>query len=88
MQDIMAIQSKTQRKAVTVFLSLKDYDQLTAICKERGQSRADFLRAAMQVAEKVPNLNTRPLAGICLEKHKARLRRERAAERRREKKGE
>ena len=88
MCDMTKDESKSQRKAVTVFLSLKDFDRLTAICKGRRQSRADFLRGAMEVADKVPNINTRPLAGACLEKHKARLKRERAARRRRERKGE
>jgi hypothetical protein len=80
--------NESRRKGVTVFLSMDDYDRLAAICKSRGQSRADFLRAAMQVADKVPSLKTRPLVGACLEKHKTRLRRVQAAQRRLERKGE
>ena len=83
-------------RAVLVYLSDEDADRLAAVCKERGQSRADFLRAAIRVADKVPADKTPRLFGACLERHRARVRREkrraartagRAAERRTERKG-
>ena len=73
---------KPSRKPVLVMLAPEDYDRLAELCRERGQNRADFLRAAIGAADKIPVINTRPLSGACLERHKARLRRERAAQRR------
>ena len=67
------------KKPVTVFLRTQEYEALAAICAERGQTRADFLRAAIQVADKVPIIHTRPLSGACLELHKAKVRREKRA---------
>ena len=73
---------KPSRKPVLVMLDPEDYDRLAELCRKRGQNRADFLRAAIQVADKVPVINTRPLSGACLERHKAKVRREKAAKRR------
>lgn len=70
------------KRPVTVFLDKKAFDKLTRLCADRGISRADFLRGAVEVADRVPSMKTRPLTGICLERHKKRLRREKAAARR------
>ena len=70
------------KRVVTVYLSEQDFARLDSICKAREQSKADFLRGAMQVHRKIPVLNTpRPLVGACLDNHKARLRREKRAAR-------
>lgn len=70
----------TKRFPVTVMLSEEDFSRLTQICKVRGQSRADFLRGAIGVHEQVPVIKTRPLSGACLERHLARLEREKVQE--------
>lgn len=72
----------TKKILVSMLLSAEDHARLSAICEARGQSKADFLRAALEVHESVPNINTRPLSGACLEKHRAKQRRDKARERR------
>lgn len=67
---------------VMVKLSREDFDKLTEICKERGQSRADFLRGAIEVHKKIPVIKTRPLSGACLDRHLARVEREKREKRR------
>lgn len=64
------------RVGISMVLSREDFVRLETICREREQSRTDFLRAALSVAELVPNENYRPLTGICLERHEAKKRRE------------
>ena len=76
MQQVAKAQS-TARRPVMVFLSQEDYDRLTKICESRQQSRADYLRAALTVPSAIPNFNSRPLVGICLDRHRAKLKRER-----------
>lgn len=67
-----------RKKSVTVFLDAEEFDLLARLCEERGQTRADFLRAAMHAADRIPATRTEwPLAGAVLEKHKAKVRRER-----------
>lgn len=67
---------REKRYPVMVFLSAKDFNLLAKVCRERGYSRADFLRNALKVWQKVPSVKTRPLTGIALERHEARLKRE------------
>lgn len=74
----MAKSNAERKRPVTVFLDRSDFEKLREICERRGQSRADFLRAAISVAKSVPATKTRPLSGACLERHLARLRREKA----------
>ena len=76
-----------KKRSITVFLSEIDFERLDTICKDRSQSRADFLRAAMQIHEQVPMLNTRPLVGACLAKHLKKVEREKKAGRRSPEKG-
>ena len=71
------------KRVVTVYLSEPDFARLDAICKTRDQSKADFLRGALKVHPKIPVIHTpRPLVGVCLVNHQARLRREKRAARR------
>lgn len=65
-----------KRFPVTIMLDRARFDALTAICEDYGISRADFLRSAIANHEHVPAVRTRPTTGICLERHKARIRRE------------
>lgn len=69
------------KKGVLIVLSQADYERLTEICMARHQSRADFLRGAMDVHEAIPLVNTRKLQGACLQKHLARLEREKQEKR-------
>lgn len=78
---------KPEKLPVTVFLSREDYDRLAAICKERGQSRADYLRSAIKVPDAIPVLQTRPLTGACLDKHLARVAREKRGRKSSKRKG-
>jgi hypothetical protein len=68
-----------EKRAVTVYLRVEEFEALAALCEARGQTRSDFLRAAIEVADRVPIINTRPLSGACLELHKAKVRREKRA---------
>ena len=61
---------------ISMLLRREEFDRLAGLCKERGQSRTDYLRASLLVPEAVPNINTAPLRGACLDKHLARLQRE------------
>ena len=67
---------------VTVSLSQEEFERLNAICGERAQSKADFLRSAMACPSRIPILRTRPnaengrLRGACMKKHLTRLKRE------------
>jgi hypothetical protein len=65
-----------EKKTVTVFLSKREYDDLAAVIQGRAQSRADFLRDAIAAHECIPQVHRRKLTGVCLNLHKARLRRE------------
>ncbi len=67
------------KRPVMVHLGSEDFERLTEICEEHGISRADFLRSAIAAAETIPLLQTRPLTGVCLERQKARLAREKRA---------
>ena len=79
------IHKDKKKRPVTVFLSLEDYDKLAQVCTANGISRADFLRSALAVHPRIPMINTRPLSGACLQRHKARLAREMRAARNRDK---
>lgn len=62
---------------LTVSLRQSERDRLTEICAERGQTKSDFVRAAIGVAASVPATKTpRPLVGACLENHRAKVRRD------------
>ncbi len=65
------------KKGFCILLSWEDHARLDALCRARRQSKADFLRSAMTVAEAVPLLRTKPLSGAALDRHLAKLRRER-----------
>jgi len=71
--------SRAKKFAVLVHLKREEYDRLEEICKERGISRADFLRGAIQSAEKIETPKTRPVTGIAKKRQQARLRREKRA---------
>ena len=75
----METESRPKRHVVLVMLSTADFDWSNSIRRGRRQKRADFLRGALQVADREPNINTRPLVGACLGKHRARLGREKRA---------
>ncbi len=79
------IHKDKNKRPVTVFLSLEDYDKLARVCADNGVSRADFLRSALAVHQRIPMINTRPLSGACLQLHEARLAREMRAARKRDK---
>ena len=69
-----------KKRPVSVFLRVEEFEALAALCEARGQTRADFLRAAIQVADRIPIIHTRPLSGACLELHKAKVRRDQRAQ--------
>lgn len=73
-----------ERRSVRIELSGEDFRKLDAICRERGQSKSDFLRGAMQVADQVPNINTRPLVGACLKLHQQKVAREKREQRKKQ----
>lgn len=75
--------ARNARFPVMVYLTREDFETLSAVCEERGQSRADFLRSALKVHERIPAEKTRPLTGACLERHLARLEREKREKRKR-----
>ena len=83
----MRTKSAPSRTGICILLKPEEHQRLTTICKDRGQSKADFLRAAIEVHELVPVVKTRPLVGACLDKHLARLEREKRDRRRKRKKG-
>ena len=73
------VKRKAANPVVLLSVSLRrsELDRLTEICAARGQTKTDFVRAAIGVAAKVPNTKTpRPLTGACLELHKAKVRRD------------
>ena len=72
-----------ERVGLSMVLRRTEFDRLTSICKRRGQSMTDFLRGAIKAHRQVPNINTRPLSGACLQKHLDRLEREKRTRRRR-----
>ena len=74
--------SPMEKKVVTVFLGQADYDRLTEICESRHQTRADFLRDAIDAHESIPQKHKVKLRGICLERHLDRLKAEKRAARR------
>lgn len=74
------------RRTVTISLTISDHERLDALCKARAQSKADFLRGAMAVAERVPIIKTKPLSGSALDRHKAKVARERREARRQQRK--
>ncbi len=78
--------TRENRYPVMVYLSREDFEKLSRVCEERGQTRADFLRSALDVPEKIPAKKTRPLSGACLDRHLARLEREKREKRKRVKK--
>ncbi len=67
---------------VTVHLDERDFRRLNELCDERGQSKTDYIRAAIRVPEHVPIMSTRPnvknkrLRGAPMRSHQAKLRRE------------
>ena len=72
-----------KRRAITVLLSAVDVDLLEKRCAERGQSKSDFFRSAIRHGEELPIVHSKqPLAGACLDKHLARLAREKRKDRR------
>lgn len=70
------------KKAVLVYLSQADYERLTEICESRHQTRADFIRDAIDAHEVIPQEHKVKLRGICLERHLDRLKVEKRAPRR------
>jgi hypothetical protein len=60
------------KRPVMVHLDPEDFDRLTELCERNGVTRADFLRSAIEVADTIPLLQTRPLTGVCLERHVAK----------------
>ena len=72
---------------ISMLLRREELDRLAELSKERGHSRTDYLRAALLVPEAVPVIKTAPLRGACLDKHLARLEREKRERRRAKRKG-
>jgi hypothetical protein len=74
----MSAKKTTRKILVSMLLNAEDHARLTELCQSRKQSKADFLRGAMLAHEVIPVIKTKPLSGACLDKHQARLKRERA----------
>lgn len=72
----------SQTKPVLVHLSQADYTRLVEICKARHQTRADFFRDAIEAHGTIPQLHAVKLRGICLERHKNKVKAEKRAARR------
>ena len=70
------------KKPVMVYLSQGDYDRLTEICKARHQTRADFIRDAIDAHESIPQEHKVKLRGICLQRHVDRVKVEKRKPRR------
>ena len=76
--------TKPEKKIFTsMLLTRVEHDRLNSICKDRSQSKVDFFRGAMQVPDLIPLVHTYKLSGVCLERHLARLKREKREARRR-----
>jgi len=79
----MTEQKAKKRIGVTVFLNEADHRRLKRVCGRRGQTVSDFLRSAIRHGQDLRIVKSKqPLSGACLERHNARLARERKSKRR------
>jgi hypothetical protein len=87
----MAKQPKRPERAlISISMLQSELERFDAICAERGQSRVDFIRSAIEGHKGLPIIHTKkPLSGASLTMHLIKLRREeRAAARAKKRKSE